>query len=62
MLGVYLHLNLLMHIMQERFNMKQKYKVCVHYQIYDGYMGFDDWVDEYVDVEIESNKLGDELT
>lgn len=48
--------------MQERFNMKQKYKVCVHYQIYDGYMGFDDWVDEYVDVEIESNKLGDELT
>lgn len=25
--------------------MKQKYKVCVHYQTYDGYMGFDDWTD-----------------
>lgn len=42
--------------------MKQKYKVCVHYQTYDGYMGFDDWDDEYADVEIESSKLGDELT
>ena len=42
--------------------MKQKYKICVHYQTYDGYMGFDDWDDEYADVEIVSSKLGDELT
>ena len=35
--------------------MKQKYKVCVHYQTYDGYIGFDDWDDNYTE-ELEKEE------
>lgn len=42
-------------------NVKQGYKLNIHYQVYDGYMGFDDWDDEYAEEYFESNLLGDEL-
>lgn len=42
--------------------MKQRYKLNIHYQTYDGYMGFDDWDDNYAEEIFESSLLGDALT
>lgn len=35
-------------------NVKQGYKLNIHYQVYDGYMGFDDWDDKYAEEYFES--------
>ncbi len=42
-------------------NVKQGYRLNIHYLVYDGYMGFDDWDDKYTEEYFESNLLGNEL-
>ena len=41
--------------------MKQGYQVRVHYQTYDGYMGFDDWDDHHSNDYFETDLVGEEL-